>query len=285
MTDMNRVIINADDFGIHQSVNDAVITAHEQGVLTSTSILAQGPAFDDAAAQARRHPGLGIGVHLCLAGSLPPVLSPREVPTLTGPDGLMPAGYGQFIKKMWTGAVDFRHVYDELDAQIEKVRAAGLAVTHIDSHQHLHMLPPVWKIVQALMKKHGIHRLRVPREAYTFKVMSADPVRILGRDGLTFLSEKAMADVKRLHFTTTDYFWGMVDGGHMTEQHLAYILRRLPFGVHEIMMHPGKKTDELSQVFSWGYHWEEEFAALMSPQIRQISEEGEIEFIHYGQLP
>ncbi len=282
---MNRVIINADDFGIHEEVNKAVIDAHEHGVLTSASLLAQGPAFDDAVEQARLHPQLGIGVHLCLVGSLPPVLSPREVPTLAGSDGLMPENYGQFIKRMWTGAVNFSHIYDELNAQIEKIVSTGLSVTHVDSHQHLHMLPPVWKIVQALMKKHGIHRLRVPRESYAFKVMSASPVRIAGRDGLTFLAKKAMADVRRLKFTTADYFWGMVDGGNMNEKNLARILQMIPFGVHEIMMHPGRSTAVLSQAFSWGYHWEEELQALVSPQIRQIGEKKRIEFIHYGQLP
>lgn len=282
---MNRVIINADDFGIHTEVNRAVIEAHERGLLLSTSLLASGPAFDDAVALARQYPGLGIGIHLCLVGSLPTVLSPREVPTLVDADGLLPESYVPLMKKIWAGHIDFEQVYRELDGQMEKIMSTGLSITHVDSHQHMHMLPPVWKIVQALMKKYGIHRLRVPREAYSFKLMAANPGRIAGRDGLTFLAKKAMADVRRLHFTTTDYFWGMVDGGNMTEANLAYILRHMPFGVHEIMMHPGRSTAALSQIFSWGYHWEDEFRALMSPRIRQLMEERKIEPIHYGKLP
>ena len=80
------------------------------------------------------------------------------------------------------------------------------------------------------MMKYGIHRVRIPREAYSYKLFSANPVRIAGRDGLTYLSQKAMDAVKRLHFTTTDFFWGMVDGGNMNEGNLKYLIDRLPSG-------------------------------------------------------
>ena len=250
---MNRVIINADDFGIHTEVNQAVIEACEQGVLTSTSLLANGPAFDEAVDLARKCPGLGIGIHLSLVGSLPTVLSAREVPTLVQPDGLLPESYTEVVKRACQGKLDYGQVYRELDAQMEKIMATG--------------------------------RLRIPREAYSYKVLSANPVRIAGRDGLTYLSKKAMASVRRLHFTTTDFFWGMVDGGHMTESNLHYLIDRLPFGTHEIMMHPGRSTAVLSQSFSWGYHWQDEFQSLLSPAIRQQLEAKQIELITYGDLP
>ncbi len=282
---MNRVIINADDFGIHTEVNQAVIEAYEKGVLRSTSLLASGPAFDEAVALAKQCPGLGIGIHLCLVGSLPTILSPREVPTLVNANGLVPESYIPFVKKVMEGQIDYEQVYRELDAQIEKIMVQGLNITHVDSHQHMHMLPPIWAIVQTLMKKYGLHRLRVPQEEYTFKTFSAGPFRVMGRNGLTFLSRKAMADIKRLHFTTTDYFWGMIDGGNMNVHNLTYILQRMPFGVHEIMMHPGKSTAALSQVFSWGYHWEDEFHALISPTIKELMKERHIEPIHFGMLP
>ena len=282
---MNRVIFNADDFGIHTEVNHAVIEAYEKGVLRSTSLLASGPAFDEAVALAKQCPGLGIGIHLCLVGSLPTILSPREVPTLVDANGLVPESYIPFVKKIMEGQINYEQVYRELDAQMEKIMAQGLNITHVDSHQHMHMLPPIWAIVQTLMKKYGLHRLRVPREPYLFKAFSAGPVRVMGRNGLTFLAHKAMADVKRLRFTTTDYFWGMVDGGNMNVNNLSYILQRMPFGVHEIMMHPGRSTAALSQVFSWGYHWEDELHALLSPTTQELMKERHIEPIHFGMLP
>lgn len=282
---MNRLIINADDFGIHTEVNHAVIEAYETGVLTSTSLLATGPAYEEAAALAKKHPGLGVGIHLCLVGSLPTVLSPREVSTLVGHDGLVPESYAEFMKRAVMGQIDYQQVYCELDAQMEKIMSEGLHITHVDSHQHMHMLPQVWPIVQSLMKKYGIHRLRIPRESYTFKMLQANPVRMMARNGLTFLGEQAMKDVQRLHFMTTDFFWGMVDGGNMNEANLLYILKRLPFGVHEIMMHPGRSTDILSRQFSWGYHWEDEFRALVSPAVKELLQAREIERISFGNLP
>lgn len=282
---MNRVIINADDFGIHGEVNKAVYEGHTKGILTSTSLLAQGAAFDEAVELAGTCPRLGVGIHLCLVGGLPPVLSPREVPTLVGRDGLLPDNYIEFISKAYTGKIDFSQVYAELDAQIEKVSATELPITHLDSHQHLHVLPPVWKITTALMKKHGLHRLRLPREAYRFKLFTARPGRVVGRGGLTALAVKAAPDAARLRFSVTDYFWGMVDGGDMTEPNLRYILQGLPFGIHEIMMHPGASNDVLGRSFSWGYHWQEELAALLSPRIRAVTEARKLELINYGDLP
>lgn len=282
---MNRIIINADDFGIHPEVNQAVIEAHRTGILTSTSLLASGPAFDEAVALARQCPTLGIGIHLCLVGSLPSVLPPDEVRTLVDEQGLFPADYVGFIKSVYAGKIDFNQLYKELDGQIKKIVATGLPITHVDSHQHLHVLPPVWKIVQALMKQYHLHRLRIPRESYTFKMLQASPVRMMGRNGLTFLSQKAMREVRQLHYTTSDYFWGMIDGGNMTEANLAYILKQLPFGVHEIMMHPGCHTATLSKEFSWGYHWEDEFHALVSKDIQTIIENRQLELVNFGNLP
>jgi hopanoid biosynthesis associated protein HpnK len=282
---MNRLIINADDFGIHTEVNQAIIDAHQRGILTSTSLLASGPAFEEAVALARQCPKLGIGIHLCLVGSLPTVLSKDEVPTLVDGDGLLPENYVGFIKKVYEGKVDYEQLYRELDAQMQKILATGLTITHIDSHQHMHVLPPVWKIVQTLMKQYHIHRLRIPGEAYSFKMLNAPPVRVMGRNGLTWLSKKALRDVRRLHYTTSDYFWGMVDGGHMDETNLLYILKQLPFGIHEIMMHPGRKTEVLAQSFQWGYHWQDEYGALLSPRIRQVLAEQQIQMINFGDLP
>ena len=166
---MNRVIINADDFGIHTEVNQAVIEACDQGVLTSTSLLANGPAFDEAVDLARKCPGLGIGIHLSLVGSLPTVLSAREVPTLVQPDGLLPESYTEVIKRACQEKLDYGQVYRELDAQMEKIMATGLPIDHLDSHQHLHVLPQVWSIVQSLMMKYGIHRLRIMDRAGTLR--------------------------------------------------------------------------------------------------------------------
>lgn len=282
---MNRLIVNADDFGIHSDVNKAIASSYDDGILTSTSLLANGLAFDEAVAIAKERPHLGLSVHLCLVGSLPPVSPIEEVQTLVDGEGLFPESYGTFMKRLYSGHIRMEEVYRELDRQMAKIMELGLPITHIDSHQHLHVLPPVWHIVKSLMKKYGIHRLRIPAESYGFKVALANPVRMMGRNGLTLLARKARRDALRLGFTTTDYFWGMVDGGNMNEKNMAYIVNQLPFGVHEIMVHPGLDSDALSKVFSWGYHWQDEWHALVSPAMRERLERHHIELISYGDLP
>lgn len=282
---MNRLIINADDFGIHEEVNEAVRLAHEQGILSSTSLLASGRAYEEAVAIAKRFPKLGIGIHLCLVGSLPPLSDPGEVPSLLADDGLFPESYATFIQKAYRGKINYEEVYRELDRQMNKIMTSSLPITHVDSHQHLHVLPPVWRIVCSLMKKYGLHRLRLPREAYCFKMLTARPGRVLGRNGLTFLAEKAARDLPALRFLSTDHFWGMVDGGNMNSANLAYILKQLPFGIHEIMMHPGRNKELLSRRYAWHYHWDEELAALLSPAMKEILQKNRIMLITYGDLP
>ena len=282
---MNRLIINADDFGIHSDVNKAIASAYDNGILTSTSLLANGPAFEEALSIARERPKLGLSIHLCLVGSLPPVSPVESVPTLVDERGLFPESYVEFMKRLYSGHIRMEEVYTELNRQMAKIMELGLPVTHIDSHQHLHVLPPVWQMVKSLMKQYGIHRLRIPAESYGFKVLLANPVRMMGRNGPTLLAKKARREARHLGFTTTDYFWGMVDGGNMNERNLAYIVGQLPFGVHEIMVHPGLHTALLSQTFTWGYHWQDEWHALVSPAMRERIRKHNIELISYGDLP
>lgn len=282
---MNRVIFNADDFGIHEEVNQAVIDACRHGVLRSTSLVANGPAFDEAVELAKECPELGIGIQLCLTGPFSPILSPKEVPSLVEQDGLFPDTYAAFMKRSMIGQLQYTDVYRELDGQMEKIMAAGLSITHVDSSRHIHMLPQIWPIVQALMKKYGIHRVRIPRESPVFQALYGDPGRLMARNGLTLLGKRAMLDVQRFGFMTTDYFWGSVDTGQVDEKKLVYLLQRLPFGVHEIMMHPGKHEDILRQQFSWGYHWEDEYKALLSPVVRDLMTQRNIQSISFGNLP
>lgn len=282
---MNRLIVNADDFGIHPEVNQGVADGFDQGILRSTSLLATGPAFAEAVSLAQERQGLGIGIHLCLVGGLSPVLPAADVPSLVDDNGLFPESYGEFMKRVYTGRINYEELYRELDAQMGKIMDQPLSITHVDSHQHLHVLPQVWAVVRALMLKYHLHRLRIPAESYLFKLWMAKPVRAMGRDGLTYFARRAARDARHLGFMMPDHFWGMVDGGNMNETNLAYIIGQLPFGVHEIMMHPGRNTAVLSQSFHWGYHWQDELAAIRSPRIRKLIEQREIQLIHFGDLP
>lgn len=134
-----RLIVNADDFGIHETVNKAVYRGFESGILTSTSIMAGGRAFDDAVAMAKTMGDIGIGIHLTLVGGLETVLPQAEVPSITWDNGVLCNNYVDLILRDLKGLIRAEDVYNEWDAQIRKILDTGLSVTHIDGHQHMHM--------------------------------------------------------------------------------------------------------------------------------------------------
>lgn len=283
---MKRLIVNADDFGLHSSVNEGIIIGHSKGIITSTSLLAGGGAFSEAVKLAGEHPGLGVGIHTTLVGSLPPVADPAEVPSLLTKDGLFPESHTEFMKRVYTGSVNFNEVYTELDRQFEKVMFAGLPITHVDGHQHMHVLPPVLNIIIALMKKYGLKKLRIPREKILFTNGVSGAGRFIGKSGLTAVADRARKETNRCYLASPRYFWGMMNGGNLNEEALLGILKEVACreGAHEIMTHPGTSNTVLGAIYPWGYHWEEELKAMQSPAIRDFLRSKHIQLINYQDL-
>ena len=156
------LVVTADDLGLTAGVNDAVRQAHVHGVVTATSLLAVGSAFDDAARVLRDHPALEVGAHLALVGEDPPLLSAREVPTLVDRTGRFPLSYRTVVARGVAGRVDPDDVRRELGAQLERVRGIGLPVTHVDTHQHTHLWPTVARVVTELALAAGVPAVRLP---------------------------------------------------------------------------------------------------------------------------
>lgn len=284
---MIQLIVNADDFGLHESVNHGIIQGHQEGIITSTSLLACGPAFEEAVSLAKEHPSLGIGVHTCLVGGLEPVLPAHQVSSLLTKEGLFPLTYIEFMKRLYKGQINYQELYKELKAQFEKICQTGLPITHVDGHQHLHVLPQVLPIVLALSKEFGISAMRIPHEKASFTNGVRNPVRLAGKIGLGQAAKSARSCLKQMHMVYPDYFWGMINGGQLHEEALGGILNKIASqeGVHEIMTHPGRDAKELGKTFHWGYHWEDELAAMTSPRIKQFVAEAGIELINFGDLP
>ena len=164
---MKRLIVNADDFGLHSAVNHGIIEGYEKGCIRSTSFVAAGAAAEEAAELARKHPGLGVGIHLTLVAERP-VLPPSEVPGLIGENGRLLPDHMAFIRRYMTGGVRREELYAECEAQILRAKEMGVRLTHIDSHQHLHVLPGVVKVVLSLVKKYGFTKMRLPAEPIFF---------------------------------------------------------------------------------------------------------------------
>ena len=276
-----QLIINADDFGIHPAVNEAVRKAATEGILTSTSLMAGGDAFDEAVEMARSMPSLGIGIHHTLVGGIKPVLPPSEVPSLTWDNGVFCHDYGKLIVRDLEGKISLSEVYAEWDAQIQKIMNTGLPVTHMDGHQHMHMWPHFYPIARDLAKKYHISCMRVPDEDVLFGMKDGHIIRWAAKNGLSLLSRMHRSDLKKNHVRTNDHFFGMLYGGHLSPERFAkFILQTRP-GITEIMCHPSADTRAMEDTFHWGYHGEDELTGLLADINRELIEKKQISLISY----
>ncbi len=243
-----QLVVNADDLGLTVGVNDGIFDAHLHGILTSASLFAGAPATADAIARARRLPSLGLGAHLALVDGSP-TLPPRLVPTLVEDDGRFRRSWRPFIVACLRGKVSLAEAELELTAQVERLRNAGVTLTHLDAHKHVHAYPPVFAIVARLAGRFGIPVVRVPYERWS--PASGD---VGSRGRLQALLNAAMLPWARRnyriaasHHVRTPHFVGRIHTGILSAEALAGLVRALPPGVTELMVHPGYRDDELER--------------------------------------
>lgn len=281
---MKKLIVNADDFGLHNCVNQAIIKGHLEGCITSTSLMPTGMAFEDAVNLTAHAPTLGVGVHLTLVAEKP-LLDCEKVKSLVDSNGYFSKEYMSFIGKLFLGKIDLREVYLELSAQIERVHQSGINITHIDSHQHLHVLPGIIDIAVDLAKKYGIKAIRIPAEPYCFTGgYKTDIKRFIGKCGLTFLAERTRAIARQNNLMFTQNFFGMLAGGNMSKVYFSNIIDALPAGISEIMIHPGADSEILQRQFGWNYLWESELNAVMEKDIIEKINHNTIDLCSFGAL-
>jgi len=278
MSATTRLIVNADDFGIAEPVNRGIAEAHDRGIVTSASIMATGQSFEHAVALARERPNLGIGVHLVLTEQRP--LAGAHVPTLVGADGRFAPHTVELAGRQLSARISLRDVKVELDAQIRRVRAAGLAVTHLDGHQHVHVLPGVARVVAELAAAHGIAAVRYPSERLC-------PYMLRSPRGFKRLAEQAAVTVCCVvsplrELRRSDDFVGFYFGGRLDETNLETVLHELqPGHTTELMCHPGQADIRAD---GWRYAWADELAALTSPRIRELLAARGVQLISYRNL-
>lgn len=282
---MKQLIVNADDFGLHPLINAGIIKGHQEGFITSTSLMPSAPCWQEAVRLAKDNPRLGIGVHLTLVGGVPSVLPKEKVSSLLDDDGLFLPDYVAFAKRYYSGAVKKAELEAELRAQFERALSCGVNITHIDSHQHTHVLPGINSLVLKLSNEYNIIRVRIPKEGYLFTGGFQTGVgRLIGRSGLSFCADMAALRADSLGLRHPQHFYGMLAGGHLNAQLIANILRQLPEGVSEIMTHPGLDSTALGKAFSWQYHWREELDAYLDAGNKELLKELGIEPVSFAAL-
>lgn len=234
---MKYLIPNADDFGFTRDVNAGIVEAHRHGILTATTIMATGAAFDHAVEMSRENPELDIGVHLVLVDS---------------------PGFPPTIPRLLLSLPRLR-IYDQLVRQVRKVVDAGLQPTHLDTHKHTHLLPPVLNAVARIAEEFHIPWVR----------RRFGPFRLLPTRGCR----------------TTDHFTGFRLTGRYDAAGLAQVIRRLPEGSTEFMCHPGFCTGELRAAHTrLKESRRRELDALTSPEVRAALEESGVKLARYRDL-
>ena len=269
-----RLIVNADDFGRSASINQAVIRAHREGILTTASLMVNEPACEEAVALARQNPTLGVGLHLtllCGHSALPP----EDIPGLVNAKGEFsnnPAnvGFRYFFQRSLR-----EPLWREIHAQFQKFRATRLPLDHVNGHLHLHLHPTVFHILMADAGQLGIKRLRLTFDPFLLNLRVASghlAHRALHAAIFHSLSYRARPAMSRLGIRHTDAVFGLLQNARVDETYLTRLLSQLPAGDSELYSHPS--LDEFKN----------EFDALISPRAREQVNQLGIKLIRYQDL-
>ena len=269
-----RLIVNADDFGRSRSINQAVIHAHREGILTTASLMVNGEAFAEAVDLARQNPRLGVGLHLtvvCGRSALPH----DRIPDLVSINGdfsnnAVAAGMRYFFKPQLVPQLE-----QEMAAQFETFAKTGLVLDHINGHLNVHLHPTIFRLLMAHASEWGLERLRLTRDPLRVNLRLARgrwPYRLSHWLIFGLLSWRSRPALAQKGIRHTDRVFGLLQTSRVDEAYLSGLLSCLPAGDSELYSHPS--VDEFRS----------ELDALISPKARQLIRQNRIELIRYQDL-
>lgn len=286
---MRRLIVNADDFGFTSGVNRGIVEAHSHGIVTSSTLMANGSAFTEAAELAKSMPNLSIGCHVVLIDG-EPVLDSDKLPSLTSSHRFRD-GLKSFAARAIAGRLDADEISQEAAAQIRKLQSAGISVSHVDTHKHTHLFP---RILRPLLRAAGSCGVRAVRNPFGPRLPMRSSqlmrrpnlwtryaqVRILG----TF-ANKFRSAVDREGFATTDGTLGIEVTGTLDETLFHAIAQNIPEGTWEFVCHPGYNDADLRAANTrLRESRETELRVLTLPAAREILAQSGIQLISYRDL-
>ena len=287
---MKQLILNADDFGMTLGVNEGIIRAHREGILTSATLMANGEAFDDAVERARANKELGVGCHLVLVGGKC-VATKDSVASLVDAGGNLPDSLPLFVAKISSGIIRTEEIERELRAQIGKVRAAGIEPTHLDTHKHTHAHPRVMEALGKVAKECGIARVRKPienlRDSWETSQAGGQGVsmQILAAGAVRAIAPQFTAISRRYGLLSPDHFLGLAMTGQLGPTVLRGVIGTVVDGTTEIMLHPGICDADLARSGSrLQKQREDELQGLLDPGVRSAVTERGIRLISYREL-
>ncbi|HEY1659780.1 MAG TPA: ChbG/HpnK family deacetylase [Candidatus Sulfotelmatobacter sp.] len=290
---MRRLIVNADDFGYTLGVNRAIVEAHTSGIVTSTTLMASGSAFRDAACKAKQLPQLGVGCHIVLIDG-EPVLDPAILRSITTRNSGSPEfrdGLKSFAFRALSGRLDPGELEAEASAQIRKIQAEGISISHLDSHKHTHLFPAVLRPILRAARACGVRALRNPfgpRRPLKSGDLLARPslwTRYAEVRLLNALAGRFHDTVKKEGFVTPDGTLGVEVTGSLDEALFYAVANIIPEGTWEFVCHPGYNDGDLQRSNTrLRESRETELRVLTMPAVRQLLAEQDIKLISYRDL-
>ena len=271
---IRRLIVNADDFGRSRSINEAVIRAHRDGILTTASLMVNEAACAEAVALAKENPRLGVGLHLTLLCGHS-ALQPVEIPGLVNERGEFsnhPAGAGFRYFAQPNLREPLRR---EIEAQFERFHATGLTLDHVNGHLHMHLHPTVFGLLMEHAAEWGVTNVRLTHDPFRLNARLAKG-QWLYRASHAFiyriLSGRARMQLQRRRLKHTQHVFGLLQNARVDEGYIAKLLPELPAGDSELYSHPS--LDEFKH----------ELDALISPRVKSLVQSLGIQLIRYQDL-
>ncbi len=255
------------------------LKAHDAGIVTACSVVANGRAFAHVVDLLRDRPRLDVGVHLTLVGERP--LSPPErVRSLVDRDGTFLRDFRAFTRRYLLGGIAAAEIEEELRRQIERLLASDLRVVHANSHQHLHVLPRIFEIILRLAEEYGIRFVRIPHDPAAVRPSSRS-LQISILNGIGRRARRRLEEHGSIR--TADRTVGILDAGRLTTERLVRILQDVE-GTTELACHPGIDDSALAAEYDWGYGWDRETAALCDQWVKEAIRERGIELTPFSHL-
>jgi chitin disaccharide deacetylase len=283
---LKKIIITGDDFGLALPVNEAIVEAHRKGVLTTASLMMGAEFSEDAVARAKEHPSLRVGLHLTLVEGTP-VLPPQNIPDLVDVEGAFSTRLARAGFKFFFYPGIRRQLEAEIRAQYEAFRKTGLALDHVNAHNHMHLHPTVLRLILKVGKDYGLRAVRLPNEPPVKSWKAAGTS--LGSRLASWIFLSPWINImryllRRAQVRYNDFLLGMTDSGAMTLDLALRFMRNLPRGVTEICFHPStRRCAEIDRTMPC-YRHEEEFHALTSNALLQAVQDAGLQTIAFSDL-
>ncbi len=275
---MKYLIVTADDFGMTKSISEGIARAYKDGIVTTVSFLPTGEAFRDAVRMAGELDLKEVGAHLSLTETRP-VTDPARIPSIVAKDGRFFRRRNIFFMKFFLNGIDPAQMNIEFRAQLDALKKVGLPITHLSSHEHIHMMPGILEIIVRLAKEYDIPVIRYPHKD---RQIRKSGIGVFYKSIILSYFAKGMKHIlDNTSINYADHFMGFLESGKIGEETLLKMLDALEDGATELVCHPGFLGPEVLNRYRFHMNCENELYALTSPRVKKLILEKGIKLTTY----